>query len=197
MKTCLILDYGVGNVKSLSSFLRHQNYIVSYGKSKDEILSTDLLLLPGVGSFKTASDNISAGMREVIKQRHNLHRPILGICLGLQILYSESEEAETCKGIGIFLGKVERLKDFSRIGWDKVNADKAEEISGKYFYFNHSYAVPNLPSTEISFKSISGGYDSIVIQKKTVGVQFHPEKSQEAGSVFLKWIEDKIWSMNA
>ena len=197
MKTCLILDYGVGNVKSLSSFLRHQNYIVSYGKSKDEILSTDLLLLPGVGSFKTASDNISARMREMIKLRHNLDRPILGICLGLQILYSGSEEAETCKGIGIFLGKVERLKDFSRIGWDKVNADKAEEISGKYFYFNHSYAVPNLPSIEISFKSISGGYDSIVIQKKTVGVQFHPEKSQEAGSVFLKWIEDKIWSMNA
>ena len=197
MKTCLILDYGVGNVKSLSSFLRHQNYIVSNGKSKDEILSTDLLLLPGVGSFKTAADNISTEITEVIKLRHESARPILGICLGLQLLYSESEEAETCKGIGIFLGKVKRLEDFSRIGWDKVNVDKADEISGKYFYFNHSYAVPNLTSTDISFKSISGGYDSIVIQKKTVGVQFHPEKSQEAGSVFLKWIEDKIWSVNA
>lgn len=197
MKTCLILDYGVGNVKSLSNFLRHQNYIVSSGKSKDEILSTDLLLLPGVGSFKTAADNISPEITEVIKLRHELSRPILGICLGLQLLYSESEEAETCKGIGIFLGKVKRLKDFSRIGWDKVNVDFAEEISGKYFYFNHSYAVPNLTGTYISFKSISGGYDSIVIQKKTVGVQFHPEKSQEAGSVFLKWIEDKIWRVNA
>ena len=155
------------------------------------------MLLPGVGSFKTAADNISTEITEMIKLRHELARPILGICLGLQLLYSESEEAETCKGIGIFLGKVKRLEDFSRIGWDKVNVDKADEISGKYFYFNHSYAVPNLISTDISFKSISDGYDSIVIQKKTVGVQFHPEKSQEAGSVFLKWIEDKIWGVNA
>jgi len=196
MKTCLILDYGVGNVQSVSSFLKHHNYIVSNGKSKDDILSSDLLLLPGVGSFKTAADNISTEITEVIKLRHKLSRPILGVCLGLQLLYSESEEAETCKGIGIFLGKVKRLEDLSRIGWDKVNVDKANEISGKYFYFNHSYAVPNLTSTDISFKSISGGYDSIVIQKKTVGVQFHPEKSQEAGSVFFKWIEDKIWGVN-
>jgi len=197
LKTCLILDYGVGNVKSLSTFLRHQNYIVSNGKSRDEILSTDLLLLPGVGSFKTATDNISTEITEVIKLRHELARPILGICLGLQLLYSESEEAETCKGIGIFIGKVKRLEGFSRIGWDKVNVNKAHEISGKYFYFNHSYAVPDLTSSDISFKSISGGYDSIVIQKKTIGVQFHPEKSQQAGSVFFKWIEDKIWGVNA
>ena len=197
MKTCLVLDYGVGNIKSLSSFLRHERYIVSYGKSKDEILGADLLLLPGVGSFKTAADNISAEIREVIKLRHQLARPILGICLGLQILYSESEEAETCEGIGIFLGRVERLNDFSRIGWDKVNIEEAGEISDEFFYFNHSYAVPDLANSDMSFKSVSGGYDSIVIQKKTVGVQFHPEKSQEAGSVFLKWIEDKIWSVNA
>jgi len=197
MKTCLILDYGVGNVESLSNFLRYQKYNVDYGKSRNEILSADLLLLPGVGSFKTAADHISVEMRELIKLRHELCRPILGICLGLQILYSGSEEAETCQGIGIFLGKVERLKDFSRIGWDKINFDKDTELSGKYFYFNHSYAVPHLVNTDRSYKSISGGYDSIVVQKKTLGVQFHPEKSQEAGSDFLKWAEDRVWSMNA
>jgi glutamine amidotransferase len=195
MKSCLILDYGVGNIGSIESFLKEHHYRVVYGNSISQITESDLLVLPGVGSFKEASRNLhSLKLIDPIRERHFASKPILGICLGLQLLTEGSAESPNSSGLGIFPGITERLSEFSNIGWDSIQIAQSNPLSKEYFYFNHSYAAHHIRGSRFNVDSTNGGFTALVVENRTVGVQFHPEKSQKAGSIFLSWVEDSIWA---
>ncbi len=198
MKNALILDYKIGNVSSVRNFLRENGYSVEFGCEPQQVKEFDLLVLPGVGSFNIASGSLNdLNLKQVIKERHENSKPILGICLGFQILTKSSSESPNFDGLGIFNGTTERLKEFSQIGWGKLNFNhNIKDLDEEYFYFNHSYGSYNIENLNLKAKSGKSEYLSMAISKKTVGVQFHPERSQLAGSKFLKWLEFEIWRFN-
>jgi imidazole glycerol-phosphate synthase subunit HisH len=196
MKKCLILDYGVGNIASIRTFLRENNYVVTFGTSIDDIRTTDLLVLPGVGSFETAAKNLS-DVAEEIRSRHLSQRPILAICLGFQLLTKTSAEEPSSRGLGILRGTTARLEEFSRIGWGKLDSLSIKNFSlDHYFFFNHSFGVYDVQNARVSARSGISGYCALIIENKTVGVQFHPERSQESGKQFLIWLEKEIWNLH-
>ena len=198
MKTCLILDYGVGNVASIRTFLRENGYTVTLGNNPLDVRNADLLILPGVGSFNTASENMKqSGVITEIQNRHDRNEPILGICLGFQLLTNSSSESPKSFGLGIFNGSTIRLKEFSRIGWGKLDFfDSTTSFLNDYFYFNHSFGTYDTEGAYIKATSGLSEYLALVINAKTVGVQFHPERSQKSGAHFLTWLEKEIWNLD-
>ena len=198
MKTCLILDYGVGNVASIRTFLRENGYTVTLGNDPLDVRNADLLILPGVGSFITASENMEkSGVMKEIQARHDANKPILGICLGFQLLTNSSAESPTSGGLGIFNGSTIRLKEFSQIGWGKLNSSKSKiPFLNDYFYFNHSFGTYKTVGTMINATSGASAYLALVVAAKTVGVQFQPERSQKSGNKFLAWLEKDIWKFD-
>jgi glutamine amidotransferase len=197
MKTCLILDYGVGNIGSVSSFFKENNYQVTFGNTSEQISNTELLVLPGVGAFKQASQNLEKfNLKVPLKERHLENKPILGICLGLQLLTESSAESPGSIGIGILNGKTQRLRDYSRIGWDAIRFSDSNSLLKESFYFNHSYAAYGITGNRFNADSKSGGYRALIVENNSIGVQFHPEKSQESGTRFLKWAEETVWVIN-
>ena len=197
MKKCLILDYGVGNIASVHSFLRENNYMVTFGRNLEDIRETDLLVLPGVGSFETAAKNLNLdGVADEIRNRHSAKRPTLGICLGFQLLTRASAESPSSRGLSILRGATSRLEEFSRIGWGKLESESILNFSlDQYFFFNHSFGIYDVENATVSARSGLSGYRALVIEDKTVGLQFHPERSQESGKQFLIWLEEEIWSL--
>lgn len=197
MKDCLILDYGVGNIGSLHSFFKEKNYRVSYGNSVEHIADADLLVLPGVGSFKEASRSIEEfHLGDSVRERHFSNKPILGICLGLQLLAESSIESPNSLGFGILKGETRRLAEYSRIGWDTIRFNEENSLSKEHFYFNHSFAVYGVTGNRLNADSKTSDYRALIVEDNSIGVQFHPEKSQEAGARFLKWAEDTVWVIN-
>jgi glutamine amidotransferase len=198
MKKCLILDYGVGNIASVRTFFRDNGYTVSFGRDIDEIRIADLLVLPGVGSYETAAENVKlSNLTDEIRNRHSAEKPILGICLGFQLLTKSSTESPFANGLGILNGRTIRLKEISQIGWGrlKVKGD-LELFSNDYFFFNHSFGIYDLEDVSLSAGSGLSNYSALAVQQKTVGVQFHPERSQESGKKLLRWLEKETWDFH-
>jgi imidazole glycerol-phosphate synthase subunit HisH len=173
----VIVDYGAGNTRSVRAALRHLG--------RDSVVTTDATLiressfvvLPGVGSARSAMEHLNAsGAAIALKQRFDDERPILGICLGLQLAMTTLEEDGGVRGLGLVEGDVIRIDDarVPRLGWSVV------EPWGDAFYFAHSYAV-------LTPDAIAGveGVTVAVRRGPFFGVQFHPEKSGPAGLEFL------------
>ena len=202
MKKICILDYGLGNIKSLYNSLCKIGYkpiFASEGKKK----KYDIIFIPGVGSFSNGSKLIRKKYYSFLKQSYKKEVSLFGICLGMQLLLTEGEENGISKGLNFIEGKVNKLTKKKGIklpivGWGKVNFSKKKEYSflSKYqnnkFYFIHSY-VANLKNkkNELANSSYNGiSYTSAVIKNNCIGTQFHPEKSGEVGLEFLKdWIK--------
>ncbi len=202
MKKICILDYGLGNIKSLYNSLCKIGYkpiFASEGKKKNY----DIIFIPGVGSFSNGSKLIRKKYYSFLKQSYKKEVSLFGICLGMQLLLTEGEENGISKGLNFIEGKVNKLTKKKGIklpivGWGKVNFSKKKEYSflSKYqnnkFYFIHSY-VANLKNkkNELANSSYNGiSYTSAVIKNNCIGTQFHPEKSGEVGLEFLKdWIK--------
>jgi len=166
-----IARYGAGNVRSVElAFRRLGAEIV------DDLAGADLAVLPGVGSARSAMDGLGEGAA-VLRDRHAAGRPILGICLGLQLALDESEEDGGVVGLGIVPGRAVRLEAerVPRIGWATV------EPGGEAYWFAHSYEA----RTDATVAT-SEGHAAIVEHGTFVGVQFHPEKSGAAGLRFLE-----------
>lgn len=201
-----IVDYGMGNLFSVSKALERLNadYIIS--GDKEELLRADALLLPGVGSFRDAMEVLQV---DTIKEFAASGKPLLGICLGMQLLFEDSDENGLTKGLGLLPGKVRRFSGTNaagetykvpHMGWNKLEFVKSspllEGLEEDYVYFVHSYYVSAENSEVLLAKADYHEEVSAVVGKDNIfGMQFHPEKSSKLGMAllnnFLKVVEER------
>lgn len=193
-----IIDYGMGNIRSVSKAFETTGAEVSVIQSPDEIKKTKAIVLPGVGAFKDCMKNLSEqGFINVLKEEILSGKPYFGICLGLQILFTESEEFGLCKGLDILKGKVVRFSlpenyKIPHMGWNNVKFKKKNKVfeeipDNSYFYFVHSYYVMPEDSEAIAGVTDYGvEFTSMIIHENIFATQFHPEKSQKMGLKLIK-----------
>lgn len=177
MTGVVVCDYGAGNTRSVIASLSRLGVTARLSADPAEILSADHAILPGVGSARQAMAHLtSTGAAEALRERFALGRPILGICLGLQLALSGSDEDGGVTTLGLVPGTVSRLESarVPRIGWSLV------EPWGEAFYFAHSYACTSSATT-----ATAEGVAAVIEIGGFTGVQFHPEKSGPAGSRWL------------
>ncbi|PGM94334.1 imidazole glycerol phosphate synthase subunit HisH [Bacillus cereus] len=190
-----IIDYGMGNIRSVEQALKYigAKYIVT--DDKEEILRSDGVILPGVGAFPKAMDILEEkDLVCVLKEVGSSGKPLLGICLGMQLLFEKSEELQECNGLNLLPGVIRKLKvpyKIPHMGWNELKKDG--EISlwngvedGSFVYYVHSYYAdcPN----EIVYGASEYGVQvpGFVAKGNIYGTQFHPEKSGEIGMQMLK-----------
>jgi len=193
-----IIDYGSGNLKSIRNGFHRIGAEVLVTQDKSELEKADALILPGVGAFGTAMDNLRK-YEDIIHQHISDDKPFLGVCLGLQVLFSESEESPEVKGLDVFPGKVVRFPETLRkdglkiphMGWNNLNIRRKspllEGIGQDYMYFVHSYYVQP-DDDEIITATVDYGVEvpAMVSQDNVFATQFHPEKSGAVGLEILK-----------
>ena len=188
-----IIDYGIGNWSSIKQTLSKLGYKAIVSSDHDLLTKSDLILLPGVGAFNPAMKAIEEkNLDKLIYKTLEKNKPILGICLGMQLLGRSSQENEYTTGLNIISEDVFPLEENScHIGWNSTICIKEDSFLKNYdncnFYFNHSYAFSSdLDCTicETTYKKTS--FSSIIVKDKVAGLQFHPEKSQFQGTDLLK-----------
>ncbi|GAC1508139.1 MAG: imidazole glycerol phosphate synthase subunit HisH [Candidatus Dormibacteraceae bacterium] len=187
-----IVDYGVGNVRSVERALANVGGEPKLTADPDELARADGLVLPGVGAFKPALDKLSEnGLGRRIVELAKKGKPLLGVCLGYQLLFEESMEHGRHQGLGLLPGKVVEVKDSPRlpvIGWCRLSkSDEAVLWAGiqdrSYFYFVHSY-TPESSDSAIAFSEHSPA--AAAVRGNIMGTQFHPEKSGPDGMRIYK-----------
>lgn len=190
-----IVDYEMGNLRSVHKAFETQGYNASVTSSADAIKKADGLVLPGVGAFGDCLKNLrEKGLLEPIKDFISSGRPFLGICLGLQALFNESEESPGVKGLGVFKGKVTKFSELPQnglkvpqIGWNQIEFDHPTSVmknvpQKSWFYFVHSYYVEPEDKDLNLVRSDYGVQFTAAVEKDNVfACQFHPEKSGELG----------------
>ena len=191
-----IVDYGMGNLFSVSKALERlgADYFISADKTK--LLQADALILPGVGSFRDAMERLPA---DTIKEFAAAGKPLLGICLGMQLLFEESEENGPTKGLGLLPGRVRRFTGRTQhgesykvphMGWNRLKFVKEspllKNLTEDYVYFVHSYYVDAENSDVLLAKTdYHKQISAIVCMNNILGMQFHPEKSSRLGMALL------------
>jgi len=186
-----ILDYGMGNLRSVEKALEHVGVTATISDDATEVRAADGLVLPGVGAFPRAMERIrEGGLDELIAERHEEGTPILGICLGLQLLFESSAELGGETGLGLLDGPVAELEaeglKVPHIGWEPVRWERDSRLtegipSETPFYFVHSFA-PRPNGEELLGTAAYGQRFACAAERDNVfGVQFHPEKSSAAG----------------
>ena len=194
----LVVDYGMGNLRSVSKALEHLGASVKVSSEPRDIECADKLVLPGVGAFGDAVSELKKlRLDDAIRSFLKRERPFLGICLGLQLLFHESEEAPGIFGFDFFRGKVRRFFDATvkipHMGWNSIQIDRPHRLlagvpDGSFFYFVHSfYASPDCEDGIVARCRYGADLFSAIVGSGTVfATQFHPEKSQAAGLKILK-----------
>ncbi|MBS4024192.1 MAG: imidazole glycerol phosphate synthase subunit HisH [Clostridia bacterium] len=191
-----IIDYGMGNLRSVEKALEKMGFPVEVTADADRVLGAKGVILPGVGAFADAMKNLEkTGMIPIIREIVSQDKPFLGICLGLQLMFSESEENGVHQGLDIFRGKVRRLPAGAKIphmGWNQIDIRQENSLlagipSGSNFYFVHSYYVdPEEQENITTTTSYNLEFASIVSRGHVTGIQFHPEKSSKLGLAILQ-----------
>ena len=190
----VIIDYGAGNVKSLGNMLEFLGYAYEITDDREKILNAKKIIFPGQGHFEQAMKKLnSKNLPCTIKEAINNGADFLGICLGLQVLFEKSEEAPNVEGLGIFKGEVKKFQTGKtpQIGWNEIKTTKANTyLDDDYFYFvNSYYVVPEDKNIISSITNYHIDFCSSVQKDNVCAVQFHPEKSSEAGiKFFKKWL---------
>lgn len=185
-----LLDYGVGNIHSIKKAFERAGAEVSVETEAEKILKARVLVLPGVGAFGKVAGQI-APYRAELRQRLDGGLPAFAVCIGMQLLYESSEEGEG-DGIGLFPGRVRRLRHqrLPHIGWNSVTHPSGgpfEGISqGAFFYFVHSFAPSECGGPCIATADYGGRFAAAAVEKAVWAVQFHPEKSSDAGGRLVR-----------
>jgi glutamine amidotransferase len=192
-----IVDYGVGNLRSAQKAFERLGQPAEITSDADRIARAPAVVLPGQGAFGTCMQNLAAArLVEPVQAAARSGRPFLGICVGMQILFDESEESPGVRGLGIFAGRVVRFprdpdRKVPHMGWNRLNvvrrvAALAEVEDGAYVYFVHSYhPVPADPDVVATTTSYGLDFVSSVGRDNVYAGVFHPEKSQRVGLALL------------
>jgi len=196
----IIVDYGMGNLGSVLNMFKKVGASAKISSDLDEISKAKKILLPGVGAFDTAMKRIKdTGMTEILNQKALVDKiPILGICLGMQLLTNKSEEGKL-PGLGWIEGETFNFKDridcslkVPHMGWNIVDINKENAITNNFkgevrFYFVHSYFVKvKNPNNSMMTTSYGITFDSAIVRDNIFGAQFHPEKSHKFGMNLFK-----------
>ena len=192
-----IVDYGVGNLFSLTSSFNAIGVEVVITSDVETIKKADKLILPGVGAFGDASKKLTeSGLDKIILEEVAKKKPLLGVCLGMQMLFDESHEFGTYKGLGLIKGKVVYIDlpseyKIPHIGWNALNFKKQSPIlkyinQNDYVYFVHSYHAIDCDEALIATTDYGKELTAIVQKDNVYGCQFHPEKSGDVGLKILK-----------
>lgn len=192
-----LLDYGMGNINSVCNSLSYLGYDPVIVTSPQEIELCTHLIVPGVGSYTQAMSNIRAlGMDQGIIAHAQQSKPLLGICLGMQILSETGNEGGRVKGLGLIPGQVEFLDlvdlPVPHVGWNSLHFYSDHPLFDKLkrhvdFYFVHSYFFSATNSQDVLASTEYGKqFSAIVGKNSTVGIQFHPEKSQDNGLLLIE-----------
>lgn len=194
-----IIDYGMGNLKSIKNALKLLNIESVSTSDKEVIRNAKAIILPGVGAFKQAMDNLKEkSLDTLIKEVAKEEKLILGICLGMQLLFEKGFEGEEEEGLGLLKGNIKKLQPKERVkiphmGWNKLIADNADKnfsssSSDKFVYYVHSFMATDYEDKDLVAYSNYGGLKipGIVRKDNIIGMQFHPEKSGETGLNLLK-----------
>ena len=196
-----IIDYGMGNLKSVRNALNYLGIENKISANPDEIRKADGLILPGVGAFPDAMETIKRlGLDKVIKEETKNGKYLLGICLGMQMLFEKGYEGIEKNGLGLLKGSIVKMKDdkernikIPHIGWNNLKYNKQDEIiknidEGKYVYYVHSYFAQGYNDDDLVAYSEYGEnkIPGLLRCKNVIGAQFHPEKSGAIGLNILK-----------
>ena len=197
-----VVNYGMGNLRSVQKAFEHVGAKAVIVDRAEDIDAADRVVLPGVGAFGDAMNNLKTeGLIAPIVRAISEGRPFLGICLGLQLMFAESEEMGQHRGLDILPGKVKRFPEGQRvpqIGWNEVRIQRETALldgvpDRSYFYFVHSFFVASERDEDVVGVTDYGiDYASIAGNDRAFGVQFHPEKSQDAGLKILKNFAEKV-----
>lgn len=193
-----IIDYDAGNIKSVEKALLLLGQDVVITGDREEILKADKVVLPGVGAFGDAMDNLRrTGLDQVIREVTDRGTPFLGICLGLQLLFERSDEAPGVDGLGILEGEILRIPDkdglkIPHMGWNSLHLENNGRLfrgieEGSYVYFVHSYYLKAADERIVKASTEYSTHIHASVEKGNVfACQFHPEKSSDVGLHILK-----------
>ncbi|MVX62193.1 imidazole glycerol phosphate synthase subunit HisH [Clostridium chromiireducens] len=197
----VIIDYGMGNLKSVKNALDFLGLESKISSELEDIKSSKALILPGVGAFPDAMDTIEKlSLDKVIKEEVNKDKPLLGICLGMQLLFESGFEGIKRNGLGLLKGNIVKMKDdkennikIPHIGWNDLIYNRKDELfnnieEGKFVYYVHSYFAQNYNNENLVAYSEYGEnkIPGVVRCNNIMGAQFHPEKSGTVGLAILK-----------
>ena len=200
-----IIDYGIGNLRSLAKAFTAAGVEVRRSGDPEVVARSERLVLPGVGAFGACADALAAfGLDEPVRQRVADGVPLLGVCVGMQLLFDSSDERGTHRGLGLIPGAVTRFEagvagpDGQRLkvphmGWNRIETVRPHPVLGDdaWVYFVHSYhAAPADASDVLATADYGGPVPAVVGRDNVVGVQFHPEKSARAGQALLRRFAD-------
>lgn len=206
----VIIDYDTGNTRNVKNALDYLGVPNQLSADPKQILAADGLILPGVGAFKKAMDSLNErGLVTTIRQAADKGIPMLGICLGMQLLFDKSFEFGESAGLGLIPGEVVPIPanlgvKVPHMGWDKNQSQQADvladKFNGQFSYFVHSFYIETAPENILSTVDYGIEIPSIVRKDNVIGFQFHPEKSGEVGldglAKFKEMVENADYSRN-
>ena len=196
MSAITIIDYGVGNLRSVEKAFAATDCEAIVSSKETDLRAAQKLVLPGVGAFGACMRALSErGFDELVRERVEAGTPLLGVCVGMQILFEESDEFGATPGLGLLPGRVRRFSEdlvVPHVGWNRIQQRQSHGLfdgvaNGSFFYFVHSYyCEPEDKSVVAGETEYGSNYASVVAKDNICGVQFHPEKSQDAGLRLLQ-----------
>ena len=195
MNCTAIVDYGVGNLKSVTNAMDYLGLKTCITSDPKELERADAIILPGVGAFPDAADRLRVSGLDQLLCREAQRKPILGICLGMQLLFQRGEEVRDCEGLGLVSGSVRKIETnlkLPHIGWNSLTFPNPSPLfagldEGSYVYFVHSFCgVASDPSQVIAQTDYGVPVVAAVNHGNVYGCQFHPEKSGEVGLQILR-----------
>ena len=185
-----IADYGIGNLGSVTKAFRHAGAEVRLTGDPDVLRAADALVLPGDGAFGATMEEVTRrGLVPVLRETVEAGRPLVGICIGMQLLFEESEEHGLHRGLGFLPGRVRRFDDglpVPHMGWNRLRRRRPHPVldgvpDGAYVYFVHSYYCDAPDEVVVATSDYGRDFPAVVGRGSVLGVQFHPEKSQAVG----------------
>lgn len=197
-----IIDYGMGNLHSVYNALKKVHCECMITSKKEDLENADGLILPGVGAFYDCMENLKkSGLIETIKKECANGKPLLGICLGMQVLFEKGYEVKECDGLGLLKGNITLMEEpnvkIPHIGWNRLEKNNEDEIMNQFdhlpfVYFVHSYCASDYEDKDLVAYANYGSLKipAYVRKANVLGMQYHPEKSGEDGLFILKQFKE-------